>query len=123
VRGVVEQAIAMQVEVAKLSEIPVGTMKRVRALDQDILLSNVAGKIYATQNACGHMRASLARGTLEGNIITCAMHGSKFDATTGKVVSGIRPGMPPIVAEIDVQPLKTYEVEVKGDSVYVQDGV
>lgn len=109
-------------EVAKLGDIPIGTMKRVRALDQDILLYNVGGKIYATQNACGHMRASLARGTLEGSVVTCAMHGSKFDVTTGKVVSGIRPGLPPIVAEIDVQPLKTYEVEVRGDSVYVGDG-
>jgi nitrite reductase/ring-hydroxylating ferredoxin subunit len=112
----------MQVEVAKLGDVPVGTMKRVRVFDQDVLLSNVAGKIYATQNACGHMRASLVRGTLEGSVITCAMHGSKFDVTTGKVVSGIRPGLPPIVAEIDVQPLKTYAVEVKGDSVFVQDG-
>jgi nitrite reductase/ring-hydroxylating ferredoxin subunit len=109
-------------EVAKLSEVPVGTMKRVRAFDQDILLSNVEGKMYATQNACGHMRASLARGSLEGNVVTCALHGSKFDVTTGKVVSGIRPGLPPVVAEIDVQPLKTFAVEVEGDSVYVRDG-
>jgi nitrite reductase/ring-hydroxylating ferredoxin subunit len=123
VRGIVASAVAMQVEVAKVSDVPVGTMRRVRAFDQDILLSNVSGRIYATQNACGHMRASLARGTLEGNIVTCAMHNSKFDVTTGRVVSGIRPGLPPIVAEIDVQPLKTFEVEVKGDSVYVRDGM
>jgi nitrite reductase/ring-hydroxylating ferredoxin subunit len=112
----------MQVEVAKLSEIPVGTTKRVRALDQDVLLSNVAGKIYATQNACGHMRASLARGTLEGSVVTCALHNAKFDVTTGKNVGPIRPGLPQIVAEIEVEPLKTYEVEVKDGSVYLQDG-
>ena len=43
--------------VAKLSEIPVGTMKRVKAFDHDVLLSNVGGKVYATQNNCGHQRA------------------------------------------------------------------
>ena len=32
-------------EVAKLSEIPVGKMKHVKAFDEDILLSNVGGTI------------------------------------------------------------------------------
>ncbi len=112
----------MDQEVAKLAEIPVGTMKRVRAFDRDVLLSNVAGTIYATQNNCGHMRASLARGTLEGTVVTCALHGAKFDVTNGKNVGGIRPGLPPIVAEIDVQPLKTFGVEIRGGSVFLQDG-
>jgi nitrite reductase/ring-hydroxylating ferredoxin subunit len=111
----------MQAEVAKLDEIPAGTMKRVRAFDHAILLSNVAGKIYATQDNCGHMRASLARGTLDGSVVTCALHGAKFDVTNGKNVGGIRPGLPPIVAEVDVQPLKTYLVEVKGGAVFLQD--
>src|SRR5690348_16954417 len=62
--------IKMPVEVAKVSEIPTGTMKRVTAFNEHILLSNVGGKIYATQNDCGHQRASLARGKLEGNIVT-----------------------------------------------------
>jgi len=112
----------MEAEVVKLAEIPVGTMKRVMAFDRDILLSNVAGAIYATQNNCGHMRASLARGTLDGNVVTCALHGAKFDITSGKVVGGIRPGLPPVVAEVDVQPLKTYGVEIRGGSVHLEDG-
>jgi len=37
-------------------------------------------------------------------------------------VGPIRPGLPPVVAEIEVQPLKTYEVEVKDGSVYLRDG-
>ena len=67
--------IKMSIEVAKVSEIPVGTMKRVTAFNEPILLSNVGGKIYATQNDCGHQRASLARGKLEGNIVTCPLRG------------------------------------------------
>ena len=108
-------------------------MKRVTAFDESILLSNVGGKIYATQSDCGHQRASLARGTLEGSIVTCALHGAKFDVTTGKNVGGIQMRMSPelmqkmppeiiamfqktgeIMAEIDIKPLKTYKVKVKG---------
>jgi nitrite reductase/ring-hydroxylating ferredoxin subunit len=125
-------------EVAKLSEIPVGTMKRVRAFDTNVLLSNVRGKIYATQDSCGHQRASLSRGTLEGEIVTCPLHKAKFDVATGRNTSGVQMSMPPelmkkmppevitmfqktgeILAEIDIQPLKTYKVVMKGDSIFL----
>jgi nitrite reductase/ring-hydroxylating ferredoxin subunit len=132
----------MPVEVAKTSEIPVGTMKRVTAFNESVLLSNVGGKIYATQNDCGHQRASLARGKLEGSVVTCALHGAQFDVTTGRNLRGPQMSMPPelmqkipqevmamfaksaeIVAEIEIQPLKTYRVEVKGGLVYLEKGV
>ncbi|MGP8124612.1 MAG: Rieske (2Fe-2S) protein [Nitrososphaerales archaeon] len=127
--------------VAKIGEIPEGAMKRVAAFDDYALLSNVEGKIYATQDSCGHQRASLARGSLEGNVVTCALHGAKFDLTTGRNVSGLHLSMPPelmqklppemvamfkktseIVAAVEIKPLKTYKVEIRGDSVYIEDG-
>lgn len=128
----------MSVEAAKLSEIHEGTMKRVTAFNEHILLSNVGGKIYATQNDCGHQRASLARGTLEGNVVTCPLHGAKFDVTTGLNVAGPQLRMSPemmqkipqevmvmfaksaeILAEIDIRPLRRYKVGVRGDSIYL----
>jgi nitrite reductase/ring-hydroxylating ferredoxin subunit len=130
--------VELPVKVAQTSEIPVGSMKRVAAFNESILLSNVGGKIYATQNDCGHQRASLARGTLEGNVVTCPLHGAKFDVTTGHNVGGIQMTMSPelmqkmpqeivvmfrrtseILSDIDIQPLKTYRVEVDGDSIYL----
>ncbi len=118
-------------------------MKRVTAFGENIVLYNVGGRFYATQNDCGHQRASLARGTLDGNIVTCALHGAKFDVTTGRNVAGIQPrGMSPeimnklppeviasfqktaqLLSEIDILPLKTYRVDVKGETVYLDKGV
>ncbi len=130
----------LAIEVAKVSEIPEGTMKRVTAFDENVLLSNVGGKIWATQNSCGHQRASLARGSLQGKIVTCPLHGAKFDVTTGRNVSGIQMSMPPelmqkippeviamfqktgeIISEIEIRPLRTYRVEIRGDSVYLEN--
>ncbi len=129
----------MTTEVIKLSEIPVGKMKAVKALNDDILLSNVGGKIYATSNRCGHQNAPLAKGSLEGNVVTCPLHAAKFDVTTGKNVAGpqhmmspdVMQKLPPemlamfkkngeILSEIEVKPLKTYRVSVIGDSVTLE---
>jgi nitrite reductase/ring-hydroxylating ferredoxin subunit len=134
-----QREVGPSVEVAKVAEIPEGTMKRVTAFGESILLSNVGGKIYATQNDCGHQRASLARGTLEGSIVTCPLHGAKFDVTTGRDVGGVQMRYPPelmqklppemiemfkrtgeIISDIDIRPLKTYRVSVVGDAVHVQ---
>jgi nitrite reductase/ring-hydroxylating ferredoxin subunit len=129
----------MEVEVAKVTEIPPGSMKRVRVYDQDVLLSNVDGKIYATANRCGHSNASLARGSLQGKVVICPLHGAKFDVTTGKNLSGPQLSMPPevvkklpqemldmmknaadIISEIQVEPLKTYKVDIRGTSVFLE---
>lgn len=131
----------MPVEVAKVSEIPEGKMKRVNAFGTQILLSNVHGKIYATQDSCGHQRASLSKGTLDGQVVTCPLHGAKFDVTTGENVAGINFSMPAdliqklppemiamfkrtgeIISDIEILPLKTYKAEVKGDSIYLDGG-
>ncbi len=127
------------VEVAKLSEIPPGTMKRVAVNGTSILLANVEGKVCATSDRCGHQNASLSKGTLEGKVVTCPLHGAKFDVITGQSLSGPRLGLPPeimqklpqevltmfkrtgeILAEIQIEPLKTYTVSVEGDSVYLE---
>jgi len=131
----------MMVEVSKVNEIPKGSMKRVKAFGTQILLSNVEGKIYATQDSCGHQRASLSKGTLSGKIVTCPLHRATFDVTAGENVSGINFSMPAelmqkmppemiamfqktgeIISDIEILPLKTYKVQVKGDAIYVDGG-
>ena len=132
-------AEAGSVEVAKVSEIPEGKMKSVRAFDTDILLANVGGKIYAASNRCGHQNAPLHKGSLEGSVVTCPLHGAQFDVITGKNLRGPQLGMPQemmqklpqeliqmfkrtgeILSEIQAEPLKTYSVSVQGNSIIVE---
>ncbi len=84
-------------------------MKMVKVSNERILLSNVGGKIYATQNDCGHQRASLSRGTLDGNIVTCPLHGAKFDVRTGAVLG------PPAQRGV-----KSYAVKVTGREIEIE---
>ena len=48
------------VEVAKIDEIPPGSMKHVELDGKEIVVSNVNGKFYAMDDRCGHMNARLS---------------------------------------------------------------
>lgn len=76
------------VNAAKVSEIPSGTMKHVEARGNEICIANINGRFYAMGDRCGHENARLSLGPLEGTVVTCPMHYSTFDVTTGKLLSG-----------------------------------
>ncbi len=104
------------VKTVETSEVPVGKMKIIKLEEKEILIANVDGNYYAIGNRCTHAGGDLSRGTLEGNIVTCPKHGSKFDVTTGKVVSG--PKILFLRPKIKDEP--SYEVKVEGKDVLLK---
>src|SRR5436309_12609063 len=74
------------IDISDIKDVPPGKMKHVEVEEREILLANSDGKVYALCNRCGHMNAPLSIGTLNGKVATCAMHGARFDVTTGKKV-------------------------------------
>ena len=78
-----------KVKVLQLKEIPDGGLKMVTAGGQDILLARTGEKVYAAQNSCTHLGGSLSRGTLEGTVVTCPSHGSRFDLLTGECLAWV----------------------------------
>lgn len=74
-------------KIAEKSEIPVGKMKKFVSQNKEVLIANLNGSFYAISNVCTHADGDLSQGTLEGNVVTCPKHKSKFDVTTGKVIS------------------------------------
>jgi len=96
------------VEVTKMSELPVGTMKGVTVENKAILVANINGSYYAIAGKCTHAGGDLSKGKLEGSVVTCPRHGSKFDVTTGNRISG--PAR---------QNEARYEVKIEGNSIEV----
>jgi nitrite reductase/ring-hydroxylating ferredoxin subunit len=63
------------VEVAKVDEIPSGSMKHVEVKGNEIVVSNVNGKYYAMDDRCGHMNALLSIGNLsDDNFVARPFH-------------------------------------------------
>ena len=97
------------VNVAKTNEIAPGEVKQIELADEtQLCLANVDGTFYAIGGECTHAGGPLGEGELDGTIVTCPWHGSRFDVTTGAVV-----GPPAKTAE------PTYEVRLAGDDVQV----
>ena len=72
--------------IAKASELPSRSMKHIEIKGKEIAIINLDGKYYAINDRCGHMNAPLSMGTLNGKVVTCPMHGARFDVTTGTKV-------------------------------------
>ena len=70
--------------VARVDQVPPGTMLAVEVGEQPIAIANVAGEFFATQGACLHLHGPLGEGRLEGNVLSCPWHGWQYDVRTGK---------------------------------------
>jgi 3-phenylpropionate/trans-cinnamate dioxygenase ferredoxin subunit len=71
------------VAIAPVDRVPPGTGAPFMAADKEIAVFNVNGTICAIADACPHAGGSLGLGKLDGSIVTCPVHGMKFDVTTG----------------------------------------
>jgi nitrite reductase/ring-hydroxylating ferredoxin subunit len=114
----------------------VGGMKRSRIDGREIVVCNAGGRFYALERRCGHMNAPLEQGTLDGTVLTCAMHCAQFDVTTGEVLAGPVPHdwgtepAPPRIAQhlgnitalmthIETVPLRTYDTKVDAGVIWI----
>ena len=102
-------------EVAKTSEITEGTMKAYIVQGKNILVVNYDGNYYAIGGKCTHMGGELSKGKLEGKIVTCQRHGSKFDITTGESISGPKIGF----LKLKTKKEPSYEVKIEGDTIKI----
>ena len=77
--------------------------------DQRILVANVDGVYYATDDTCTHEEASLSSGSLDGELVKCPLHNSRFSLRTGEPMED--------PAE---EPLRCYRVKVEDGVVLVE---
>jgi nitrite reductase (NADH) small subunit len=96
------------VPVARVEEFPPGTLRTVRAGDEEIALAHCDGGFYAVQAHCMHLQGPLGEGRLEGCVLTCPWHGWQYDVRTGQ-------------NEFDLAiQLRTYDVQVENGEVRVR---
>ncbi len=100
--------MAEWINVAPTSELQAGTHKIVLTEIGPIAVFNLAGKLFAIEDACSHDGCELANGTLDGDQIICSRHGSRFCIRTGKVMS------PPAYEDIEI-----FSTRIENETVQV----
>ena len=94
-------------EIARLDDVPPGTMKGVEADGLQVLVANVAGEVYAVRNACPGSVAPLSLGAFTPPVVVCPWHNEAFDVRTGKRADGLDgPGL-------DVLPVAVHDGAIK----------
>jgi len=124
--------------VGSVDEIPQGKMKHVEVKGKEIVISNIGGKFYASDDRCGHMNALLSMGNIsKEGIVTCPFHGASFDVTTGRKTRD--PNLTPqemeplpekwqkfmeyvgqLMSHIKTYDQQTYETRVDGDLIKIR---
>jgi nitrite reductase/ring-hydroxylating ferredoxin subunit len=97
------------VKTIELSKLPPGTMAGVHVEGKELLLSNLAGEVYAVDGICTHEESRLAQGFMVEERVVCQLHLSQFDLRTGEVFN------PPAF-----EPLKNYNVKIEEGSIFVE---
>lgn len=65
-----------------------GASVEVEVEGRHVMLRRENGTIYALDNLCNHAGGSLHRGAVDDGIVTCPLHGARFDIGDGRVIRG-----------------------------------
>ena len=93
----------------KASEIPPGKMIKVTVDGREIMVANIDGEFFATDDTCTHAGASLSEGKLEGCTVTCGWHGAQFDCKTGELAK----------FPAKIRNLTSYDTAIESGNVFV----
>ncbi len=124
------------VQAIRTAEVAPGGMKAVELGGRELVVCNCGDRFVALDRRCGHMNAPLDMGTLEGSILTCAMHCAQFDVTTGEALSGPVPAdlghevpgpktgtmlknVGTLMQHIRTESIRSYDAKVESEWVWV----
>lgn len=101
--------MSTRIPIGTLSDFPDGRGVAVSIGDKRLAVFRLGERLFAIDNLCTHNRMRLADGPVQGAVVTCRTHNSRFNLETGAVVKG--PAR---------KPVRTYPVYLVGENVEVE---
>ena len=98
-----------RVKVLELSALPSGQITLVSVDGEDVVLFRRGDELFAFGNRCPHQEGSLSDGFVEGDIVTCPLHGWEFDVRSGLCMT------------IPGESVPRYEVTVENGAVFLEE--
>ena len=110
------------IELTKIDGFMSQTMHQVDLEDHEFLVARIGAEFFVTDARCAHLGGHLARGVLEGSVVTCPLHHSQYDLRDGSVLRWTDwQGIAHTVAALarHPRPIRAYECRVEGDTLFV----
>lgn len=98
-----------EIKIATVKDIKDGGAKVISVSGKTLALFNINGEFFAVDNACLHKGGPLGEGAVEGSVVTCPLHGWKYDVTSGQCVFP--------AAHLK---LNSYKVRIKGEDIFIE---
>jgi 3-phenylpropionate/trans-cinnamate dioxygenase ferredoxin subunit len=111
------------VEAFGVNDLKDGELKGLTVRGRALLVAKVAGRLYAADDRCPHMGASLSKGKLDGTVVICPRHHSRFDLSDGRLVqwtdwAGWKARL--VKAVRSPRAIVTHRVKVEDKSVWIE---
>jgi nitrite reductase (NADH) small subunit len=91
-----------------LAELPAGSGREFTVKDSIIALFRVDDDLFAIDGICAHAAGPLAKGKLQGTIVTCPWHGWQYDVSSGQHC------LTPSICQ------RTFPVKVEAGEVFIE---
>ncbi len=110
-------------------EVKAGQLKTFQVNGTSIVVARTDQGYCAVENRCSHLPLPLASGKLEGNVIVCPWHGSRYDMCTGENLDWVRgvagltlPNWSRRILALGKQPqsIRAYQVVEEDGKLYVE---
>jgi nitrite reductase/ring-hydroxylating ferredoxin subunit len=92
-----------------VAEMPENSLKRVEVAGVPVILLKLGAKYTAIAATCSHAGGPLDEGELQGEVVQCPWHGSRFRMSDGKALTGPA-----------TFPQPRYDVQVRDGMIYLR---
>ncbi len=90
-------------KLCQITDVPKGEMRCVSLTDRNLLVAHTTEGILVADEMCTHEDARLCDGNLNGTLVKCPLHGSRFELRTGQVLDD------PATEDLSVYPVTIVE--------------
>jgi nitrite reductase (NADH) small subunit len=98
----------VKTKVLDVAALPLLTPTLVTVNGEDVVLYRRLDEIFAIGNECPHQGGNLCDGWIEGDILSCPLHGWEFDLRSG------------VCMTIPGERVPQYTVSVEGGAIYLE---
>lgn len=110
------------IKLGPIDDLEAGHMKALEAEGHLFMVARVGDDYYVTDGHCAHLGGPLAKGVLDGMVVTCPWHHSQYDVGTGSCLRWTDwKGAVKSVAELakHPRPIRAYLSKVENGVVWV----